>query len=265
MGVLGSGLSGLGNVPTAGEPPGGAGGGGGLLSADDWVSGARAYFQQRTGLPWWRIATMVATDCCPVGTTVPTSLGFTAGGTGATGTVVYPATPVHGTCGVVVSTSPSGGSGFSDFDSGGTPGFTSMNNIRDTPWAMFVRQACGKQPSANSSVSYGVFSGGYFGVGFAGAAPNWNYVSGSPPNNQVDLGVAIDFSGAVYETFMFANFDLVNLVCNARVEGVGVAAEQIVGPATLLPAAAGRMYGRNSGLGSADILNIDALAFFQGR
>jgi hypothetical protein len=194
----------------------------------------KALFQQTTGLsPYaWAEMPLLSFGSTSFIATGAQGMGFegSAGTTFAVGNL--------GKGGIVKAT---GNASFADWTpSGNQTAWTTIPNVQTKRWMVAYPQVCiGTTPASTSAISAGIFcSSNYVGLGYTGAATNWQYIRGTSITNISDTGVAIatDATGATnYICPVIGNFDLTHLgyIQNALVSRTIVNAEVI----TNLPSA----------------------------
>lgn len=180
-------------------------------------------------------------------------IGAQTSGTGAS--AQYASTGSFGG-GVLKLTSTSSGAGYADYDVAGTSGFPCVTNMRTKRWMIGGRIASGTATAANDRVTFGLLGGSnIIGLGWSGAATNWQYCRGAAPTNISDTGSAIDTSGNSFRTLLLANFDLTNVAyC---IDVLGGAAIVNVEAVSNLPANSFYQYMWNEGQGTSTVIILD--------
>ena len=214
-----------------------------------------ALFQQRTGLSPLLI-TSYAEDFLYQATMQPADYSAFPSGTGAA--AAWIATTGNG---IMKLTGPTTGAGQCDWSTSvRTAGpYPLIANVRTKKWLAAYRVACHAAPDANSQVSIGIQSGTtFFGLGYVGAAANWQYVRGTDGSvaNVTDTGKAIDSGGSQY-LWMYLYNDGTNIKMCPDV--VGAVAEATAEASTNVPSGTGSAYLYNKGPGAGDIINFDAV------
>lgn len=175
----------------------------------DWFGAAQNAFAAATGLANFTFAKIYENDFADTNKPVPkdnAGQGFQVAGTS---TAAYTNLP-----GGVIQADASA-TGYADWTSNGSTGWTTIPNIRTKRWMVAYRLAIGSTPAAASALSAGIYAGSYIGIGYAGAAATWKVGRGATPiaTQVLDTGIAIavDATGATgYRSMAIGNFDLAN-------------------------------------------------------